>query len=490
MLTSGPMSLPPLRTALPWLVLLGVVLRLGLLGWNFSVHPELLAPHPAPSGPGEDAAAWGPDAATEPASAALADRQPHLSAFGFEASNVAAALVCRDRGLADPFGVPSGATGWVSPGVVALYAVPFLVSGCFTPGSVVLVFLVALALSAGLVVLSAATARRLWGDHRITLVAAFLAAVSPFDLRLFAAASTLELNLHAFLLLLLVYLLLGLRRSGHGEPAVGRLAGVAGTAAVATLFNPVFLAVVAGGLPLALVRRQGEGRRWRVPGLIPGLALLAAAQVVVVAPYLLYQRAELGAWIFVKSNAAFEIALGNRPGDSGVLQRDDFGQGHPSQAQAELQRYLAQGEVEYVRHHGRRFLERLEPARLVRMTLRRTAEYFSGMRHSAAVLAAAAEGGFPLRKALLAVGHGLVGAVFLLYSFRIRRAGLRFALRPRELLIYAAALLYAAPHLVAAVMPRYVLPVTPLALLLGAAVAVRWISGNGRHFAPLGSGRD
>lgn len=508
----SPNSPPLLRRPVLRVVLLALAVRLVLVGWSFATHPQVLHPRPSPPAPAQP----GEERNVVAMPGEPANRQPLLAAFGFEASNVAAALVCGDRGLADPFGVPSGPTGWVSPGVVALYAVPFAIAGCFSTGSVLLVFLVALGLSVGIVVLSATTAERLWGDRRITLLAALLAAASPFDLRLFAAASTLDLNLHAFLLLGLVYLLLDLERGA----TLGRLAKVVVAAAVATLCNPVFVAVAAGGLPLALWRTAGEGARRSgrtgrrqpsrgpVPaGLFPRLALalglLLAAQVVLVGPYLVVQRSRLGAWTFVKSNAPFEIALGNRPGGDAVLEREDFDQGHPSRNPVELARYVAQGEIAYVQAHGARFLKRLNPGEMTLATLHRTGEYFLGLSHFRALaststplpprspkVAAPRDPGAarelpapppppsrPVPDLLRALSHGLVGTAFLAFPLALPGRRRPFRLRPGEWLLYAAALLYAAPHLVASVMPRYVLPVTPLALLLGAAVAVTWLSG-------------
>lgn len=430
------MPRPRLRRPLAGLILLAVVLRLAALAWTVTAHPELL--HPAPQAHGGAHA-------------------PRLSTLGFEASNIAEALVCRGRGFADPFGVPTGPTAWISPGVVGLYATAFALFGCFTPGSALFLYAVALALSAALVGLAAAAAARLFGDRRSILAAALLMALSPYDLALFATPSAFDLNLHAFFLLLLVVLLLGLR---HRAPP-SALAAFAAVAAAATLFNPVMAAVAAGGLAVAL-----WGRPWR-----RGLAaagLLLAAGAVLVGPYVLYQRLALGAWVPVKSNAPFELYLGNLPAAAGVPDGPVFRRHHPSQSAEELAEYRRLGEAAYVRSKRRRFLEEVSPARYARDTLRRAGHFFVGTGptgFSRSTLKASLEG--PL--------YALVGVVLVLYPAlrRLRPEARGLPLLGRgEAVVYAAVAVYAAPYVLTSAMRRYVLPVTPLVLLLAAGAAV------------------
>jgi hypothetical protein len=429
--------MPPLRRSLPWIVLLGLALRLALLGGSLAGHPEMLRP---------------PRAAAEPA-----DGRLHV--VGYEASNVAEALVCRDRGFADPFGAATGPTAWMSPGVVAPYAAAFALFGCFSASSVLFLFAVALALSSLMVVLAAAAARRLSrGDERTALVAALLAAVSPFDLSVYVGASLLDLNLHAFLLLLLLHLLLGLRR----EAAPRRLAVFAAAAALASLFNPGFAALAAGGLAVAL---WGAPRR-----LAAAWGLLLAAGVVIAGPWVLYQRQALGVWVPVKSNFAFELSLGNRPEVAGVLDEKAFDDHHPSQNDGALTRYRRLGEVEYLRRHARRFRREVTAGDFGRWTLRRARHYFFGP-----VTQAATTG----RARVERFGYALIGVVLVLYPLPRR-----YRLRREEILVYAAVLLYATPHLVAAVMERYVQPVAPAALLLAAHGAVDAAVRPGRRQRP------
>ena len=116
--------LPP--SALLTLLALGLVLRVAVFVHGVGVHPELLHPDRARL------------------EAALSDpSEPSLSALGFEVSNVAWSLVCAGEGFASPFGGSSGPTGWVSPGLVAPWALAFALFGCFSTGSVLALFAVA-----------------------------------------------------------------------------------------------------------------------------------------------------------------------------------------------------------------------------------------------------------------------------------------------------------------------------------------------------------
>jgi hypothetical protein len=438
----------PHRRALPWLVLLTVVLRLALLTWSFTAHPRLLQQG--------SASPVAPVGGVEPG--------PDLHTVGYEASNIARALVCRARGFADPFGAPTGPTAWISPGVVALYAAAFALFGCFTAGAIAFVFTVGVGLSAAMTVLMAVTAQRLYDDRRVALWAGVLFALSPFDLALFTAASSLDLNLHAFFLLLLLYLLLGLRRAASPS----RRTVFALTTALATLFNPVFLLTATGGLLWVL-----WGTGWR--RVTTGLAWLAVAQALIVGPYVVYQRQALGMWVFVKSNAFFELRLGNRPDVAGIPDEATFRRHHPSQDPQELDRYRRLGEAEYLRRQRRSFVDRLSLGDFVRSTLRRIAFYSFGY----APRGFERSTGWVVLKRLV---YSLVGAVLVLYPV-LRR----FRLRREEGLVYWMALSYAAPHLVAVVIKRYVLPVTPLVLLLAASAVVAWMPAAGRGEPRLSS---
>jgi len=428
-------SFPP-PTALPVLLLLALVLRLAATAWSFQQHPEIFHP---------DRAAL---------AAALADpTEPTVTAPGFEVSNVAWSLVCAGRGFASPFGGDSGPTGWVSPGIVAVWGAAYATAGCFTTASLLALLAVAAVASLLMVAVAADAGTRLAGDPRGGALAALFVACSPWDLALFVATDWMDLNLGALALLTLLWLLLRLR----DRPGRGRLAAFAAASAVATLLNPVFFFAAAAGFAVVLA---GLPRRRRAA------ALFLALHVLLLAPWIVYQRCAVGGWFFVKSNAPFEIALGNRPEVGGVLRDAVFDAHHPSQNETEYRRYRRQGELVYVDRQLARFLRELEVSRFVATTGRRLAGFF---------FSSAAEPwqgtASRWRSRVLAL---LPGLVLVLYPLARRLGGRR--LDRGDALLYAVVAGYAAPYLIAAVMARYTLPMTPAVLLLAARAGANFVT--------------
>lgn len=413
------------------------VLRLALLAWNAAARPELFDP--------------GPERLAEVAAGIAGPGGPFVSAAGFELANVAYALVCAGEGYASPFGGGTGPTGWAAPGMVAPYAAAFALFGCFSGGAVLALLALALAASAALVLLAHEAARSLFGPGRAPLAAAWLMALSPWDLRIFRAGSLHDLNLPGLALAALAVLLLRVRE----RPSGGRLAACAAGAALAALVNPVLAGVAAAGLGLLVLRR-------RVPAGRAAAAFLAA-QLALVGPWVAWQRGNLGAWVYVKSNLPFELWLGNLPGVDGLYTREALRRHHPSQSAEEFRDYRRLGERDYVAGRGRAFLRELEAGRLVRATARRAALFFFWYPEQAWE----ASWTLPVRRALAVVP----GLVLLAYPF-VRGRG-----RPRlgegEALVYLLVAAYAAPFLVTGMMERYLVPVTPLVLVLAAGALPR-----------------
>jgi hypothetical protein len=429
------LNVPPSRrrSALAAVVLGAVLLRLALLAWNVASRPELFDP--------------GPERLAQIAARFADPERPFMPTTGFEVGNVAYALVSTGEGYASPFGGGTGPTVWVAPGMAAVYAAAFALFGCHTGASVLALFAVALAASVAMALLAHGAAGRLFGGRWPALLAASLVALSPWDLRLFRSGSLHDLNLPGLALLVLVALLLRARE----EPSAGRLAAFACAAAVATLVNPVLAAAAVLGFGYLVMRgRLPAGR---------AVAVFLVAQLALVGPWVLWQRAHLGAWVFVKSNLPFELWQGNRPGAGSGLTAATLAAHHPSQSAEELRAYRDLGEVAYVRARGRAFLQEWEAGRFARATARRAAHFFlwypaQGWEASWTL---------PLRHALGAVP----GLVLLLYSVARRRRTGRW-LAEGDLVVYLMIAAYAAPYLVTGVMERYVVPVTPLVLVLAA----------------------
>ena len=475
------MARPPfsLRPRTTWaLVVLACLLRLAVFAHGVSVHPDVLQPRR------ERIEAHFDDPDT-----------PFVSRFGFEASGVAWSLVCGGGGFASPFGGATGPTGWVSPGLVAPWALAFRLFGCFTSASVLALFGVALAAALATVALGAGAAARLHRNRRAGIVAGLALAVSPWDLSLFHARSLLDPDLTVLAVTALLALLLRL----VDRPGAGTAAGYAAFAGVAALVNPTILLPAALGLAVALVpgrkRRGGEApaAAWRRAAV--GVALFAAGQLLIVGPWLVHQRRALGGWSYVKTNLPFELDLGNLEEVDGVYVPRTFTEHHPSASVEEYRRYRRLGERAYVAAKLERFRAGLDPVRFLRATARRAAH--------ALFLSRPQPWQGALSRAVRAAMAPVPGLVLLLYPLLLRLRGRR--LGRRDAAVYAVALGYLLPFLAVAVAERYLLPFLPPMLVLAAGLVpseaspggsserrTRTVSSgsdDGANRAPVGSGR-
>lgn len=437
------------RPALAALVAGAVVVRVALITWNVVQRPEVFRP---------------PSAEAAVLEEAFADPEnPFVHPVGFEVSNVAFSAVCAGEGYSSPFGGGTGPTAWAAPGVVAVYALAFATAGCFTGGSVLVLQAVAVTVSAGLVVLAAAVARRLYASRAAGLWAAALVAVSFWDLRHYLSASWHDLNLPALGLTAVLAALLALRE----RPTPGRVATYGAVSAAAGLINPVLLAAAGAGLAWLAVRGS-----LRPVGTVKAVGAFLLLHLAVVGPYVLWQHGRLDRWVLVKSNLPFELYLGNRPDVGGVLTGEALDRHHPGQSREAFRRYRLLGEAEFVRQSGRRFLRDLEPARFGRNTARRVWHFFFWHYRQPW------DSGWSLVAERIA--GALPGLVLLAYPL-IRRRHRRGS---DDLLVYIVLGAYMAPYLVTGVTERYLAPVTPAVLVFVAGL----VSGAARSGPRLRGG--
>ena len=215
---------------------------------------------------------------------------------------------CAGQGYASPFGGATGPTAWIAPGVVAIYALSFALWGCFTFKSVLFVFSIALVVSLITTVVVFRIGERVGGNPDIGFLAALFFACLPYEAWIFQIAGHLDLNLQV--LWFAVLLLAVLRSMDLDRPLAGLALGT--TSAVAALFNPSLLLCTGVGFVLAM---RGRSRR----EIARFSLLLAVAHILILGPYVVFQGARLGGFVPVKSNAGFELYLGNTREARGVL---------------------------------------------------------------------------------------------------------------------------------------------------------------------------
>jgi hypothetical protein len=362
--------------------------------------------------------------------------EPYMNAFGFEASNTAHAWVCAGQGFASPFGGSTGPTAWIAPGVVALYAVSFSLWGCFTFESILFTFGIALVVSLMTTSVVFHIGRRVGGHSDVGFLAALFFAFLPYEAWIFRIAGHLDFNLQV--LWFAVLLLAVLRAMDRNRRPSGFEFGA--VSSVAAIFNPGFLFCAAAGFIFAI-----RGRSRREMGRFVLLAGLA--HVVILGPVVAIQSARLGGFVPVKSNAGFEMYLGNTTEAHGILQNRAFRAHHPSQNAEEFTRYGRMGELEYVREESRRFRDSVRFEDLFKYSLRRTYHFFLGYQVKL----------WDASSAVIAVKEMFwkLPLISLLVLAAVRRG----RLESTEWLVVLFALAYSFPYLLTGVMERYRIPV-------------------------------
>ena len=382
---------------------------------------------------------------------------PYMNAFGFEASNIAHAWVCADQGYASPFGGATGPTAWIAPGVVSVYALSFALWGCFTFKSIIFVFSISLVVSLMTTLVVFRIGQRVGCDPNVGFLAALFFACLPYEAWIFQIAGHLDFNLQV--LWFAVLLLAVLRAMDPDRPLSGLDLGA--VSAVAALFNPGLLLCTAVGCLLAM---RGRSRR----EITRFTLVLTLAHILILGPYVVFQGVRMGGFVPVKSNAGFELYLGNTREARGVLQNIAFQAHHPSQNATEFVYYREIGELAYVSDAEHRFRENFRVLDFLRHTVRRSFYFFFAYEvkpwDSSPWVSA-------LKAAMWAVP-----ALSLIALVVVRRG--RLAATEGAVLLFTLA--YAMPYLLTGVMERYRIPMAS-AVALALALLTWTLIGSWRR---------
>jgi hypothetical protein len=297
-----------LGNSLVLMVLVGLALRLALIGWlryyDFSWGDDL-----NPLGP------------------------PHFHfGFGCETGAIAYSLAT-GHGFSSPFGGSTGPTAWLAPLYPAMCALVFKGFGCFTFASGFVILLINSAISA-LTCVPICRIGELTVGRKVGYWSGWIWATGVFFMR-WPTTWVWEMSASALLIsvLFLQSVQLGKQASGKRWAVFGLLWGVA------ALTNPSLLAFLpaAGLYPVVKLWRRHE--RWFNHAAVSALMFAA-----VISPWLIRNRVTLGAWVFIRDNAGFELSLGNYHGSKGM---GWFGK-HPTQNKWEYAKYKQMGELAYV----------------------------------------------------------------------------------------------------------------------------------------------
>ena len=417
-LHSFSLTNPGSAVGLGLVLVLALVIRLALLAGNISDHP------------------WFFFQDLEKVEKEISDPvEPYMNAFGFEASNIAHAWVCADQGYASPFGGATGPTAWIAPGVVAVYALSFALWGCFTFKSIIFVFSISLVVSLITTAVVFRIGECVGCDPNVGFLAALFFAFLPYEAWIFQIAGHLDFNLQV--LWFAVLLLAVLRAMDPRRPLSGF--GLGAVSAVAALFNPGLLLCTAVGCVFAV---RGRSRRETTRFAL----ILAFAHILILGPYVVFQGVRMGGFVPIKSNAGFEIYLGNTREARGVLQNVAFQAYHPSQNVTEFAYYGEIGELAFVSDAENRFRENFRIREFLRNTARRAFYFFFAYEVKP-------WDSSPWVSAIKATMWA-VPALSLIALLVVRRGRLSAA----EGAVLLFTLAYAGPYLLTGVMERYRIP--------------------------------
>jgi hypothetical protein len=372
---------------------------------------------------------------------------PFLSPVGFEYGNIAFSCL-NGTGYSSPFGGATGPTAWSAPVPVLVYVAAFALGGPFSGASVMILDGLTIVLSVSLILLVHFIAREASGSDRAGLVAALLVAATPYDAWLLMGSNRFDLNLGSVALCGIVAAgMWSLRRAGER-----RILPLAAATVAAVFTSPVMLLPATGVAGLSLARLP---KRKRVRAAVIWFGMLVCG----VGPYVVWQHQRIGMWCLVKSNAPFELFLGNTPEARGVLSTEAFRRHHPIQNPDVFAVYEHLGEADFQRFAWRRFLAETDPWTFLSVTSRRVAHFFL-VHHPKPW-----DGPFTiLAKGVL----WAVPAVVLISMVVVFRSG-----TARTRMLVAAVLLSSVPYLLVAVMDRYKVPMMPLVLTMAALLLER-----------------
>lgn len=267
------------------------------------------------------------------------------------------------KGLASPFGVPTGPTALVAPAYPLLVSGVFWTLGSYSKASALCLMLFNVACNTATVYLIYRLGRMIAGEGPALGVALFWAFSLPL---LWVPTIFWETSLSILLLIGMTFIMASIQqaRSARFWLICGGACGVIG------LLNPALLLSVAGLAGYTLFRTTAAlARRTRLAACFAGFAL-------VFSPWPIRNAVVFHHCVLTRTTVGFELWMGNHPGASGFLEQSLF----PTYNRAELAAYKAQGEIGYTTHKGqiaKAFIQ-AHPLNFIQLSARRFVRFWTG----------------------------------------------------------------------------------------------------------------
>jgi 4-amino-4-deoxy-L-arabinose transferase-like glycosyltransferase len=392
--------------------------------------------------------------------------------FLFESGNIAYS-VATGHGFSSPFRVDTGPTAWMTPVYPLILAGIFRVFGAYTFASFVAAALVNILATTLACVPIYYTGKRMAGLG-IGAGAAWLWAVFPNAIQI-PATSMWDASMAAFLAAMILWATVAL-----AEPK-DRAAGVSSWIGYGLLWGLALMtsATLAGPLPFLFGWLAYRDRRRGGPWLAkPALATVVAALCCV--PWTVRNYRVFHAFVPLRSILGLQLWVGNNPDARDVW----LGTEHPIHDAAERAKYVDMGEIAYTREKEQDAIRYMttHPAREVHLIWHRFLAFWSGgTPHPIDDFLRADSAWF--RFVLLFNIAVAIGALMGIVALARKRSVYWFPLAV-FLVIFSSA------YYLTVVLPRYSLPIDPVAMLL-AAIAIDSAAGiaRRRNRRDIGAGR-
>ena len=369
----------------------------------------------------------------------ITPRRDHFQ-FGWEMGRIARSIAT-SQGFSSPTDLPSGPSAWAPPVYPYILAGIFKLFGVYSPLSAWVI----LAFNS---IFSALTCFTLYEialssfGIEVARATAWTWALFPYAIY-WPVRVVWEMSLTAFLLSLALLLTIRLSKNSVSHRQLifyGLLWGII------ALTNTTVLSLFPFFLLWVLYSRR-EQLPWT------SLAVLLAAAILVIAPWLVRNYVVFGKFIFIRDNLPLEMQIANNDASTGLWTRSE----HPGNDPKAMQRFQELGEVRFMEEKRQEVWQFIQenPGRFAVFTLKRALYFWIGT-----------------PQAVVVNGYDLIffrHATFLLGALSAF-AGLWLAIRNRKcgaFLFAACLLIYPLPYYLVNPFPRYKHAIEPeMALLI------------------------
>jgi 4-amino-4-deoxy-L-arabinose transferase-like glycosyltransferase len=385
--------------------------------------------------------------------------------FMFESGNIAQS-VATGRGFSSPFHMETGPTAWMTPVYPLILAGIFKLLGTYTFNA----YLAAVAFNIACVTLTCLpiyfAGKRIAGAG-LGALAAWIWAVFPNAIQI-PAESMWDASLDALLAATILWATLALADSERWRDwcGYGLLWGLT------LMTNPALSSVLPFLLGWIAWRAHKQGRKW-----IGRTVATVALACLCCAPWTIRNYEVFHAFIPTRSILGLQLAMGN----NSEVKDYWLGEGHPIHDEAERQKYIAMGEIPYMKEKEGEAIRYIftHPVRESHLISRRFINIWTGGTP------------YPIRAFLRVKSWWFRGVLLINVALALLMAwGIIFLIRRRSpfaIPLAAFPIIFPCAYYMTLALPRYRLPIDPIISLIAAVAILAFADPSGIYHQRIGS---